>query len=122
MEANEDFFFGDLSEFDLSGCEELSLDISSTKSTKRTTSKNAINIALSPVTQPTITTTTEAVAINPAKILTVKQAAEYLQLRTETILRKIYAGELAAIKVGRIWRLRQSQIDDYLNRNIVQTK
>lgn len=51
------------------------------------------------------------------EILTLAQAAEYLQVSTKTIQRMIERGDLIASKVGNAWRLRKSDINDYLDRN-----
>lgn len=49
------------------------------------------------------------------EILTLDQAAEYLQVVPRTIQRLIERGELKASKVGRIWRIRKQDIQDYLD-------
>ena len=50
-------------------------------------------------------------------ILTVEQAAEYLQVTTKTIYNLVDANKLKASKVGRVWRIRKSDIDEYLEQN-----
>ena len=42
---------------------------------------------------------------------TVQEAAEYLQVRQETILRWIYDKKIKAGKVGGTWRIKRSEID-----------
>ena len=50
--------------------------------------------------------------------LTVKQAAEKLQVSTKTIFRRIADGSLPAYKLGvKLVRIRQSDLDEYVNRN-----
>lgn len=46
--------------------------------------------------------------------LTPEQAAEALQVATETIRRLIRAGKLPAVKIGRQWRIARSAIDAVL--------
>ena len=50
------------------------------------------------------------------EILTLMQAAEYLQVSTKTIQRMIERGDLKASKVSNSWRIRKPDIEDYLNR------
>src|SRR5512137_2663011 len=50
------------------------------------------------------------------KLLTVKDAAEYLNVSEKTVLRLIRRGELPASKVGGQWRLEQDAIDLYLRK------
>ncbi|MBC8062097.1 MAG: helix-turn-helix domain-containing protein [Clostridiaceae bacterium] len=125
MDTNEEFIFGDLSDLDLKNCEEISINSTTIEQPKKIL-HNATPIKEAGAT-PYKTPLVKDFSVNlsskdPNSILTVKQAAQYLQLRTETILRKIYAGELGAFKVGRIWRIKQAQIEDYLNRNISDIK
>lgn len=49
------------------------------------------------------------------ELLTVMQAAEYLQLSDKTVRRLIKNNQLTASKVGnRSWRIKSSDIDEYL--------
>ncbi|MBI1827850.1 MAG: helix-turn-helix domain-containing protein [Planctomycetes bacterium] len=48
------------------------------------------------------------------EVLTVQQAAELMQVSTDTVYRLVSSGELPAKKVGRIWRLHRSAIKSYL--------
>lgn len=49
------------------------------------------------------------------ELLTIAQAASYLQISDKTIRRLINTHELAASKVGdRVWRIKVSDIEDYL--------
>lgn len=52
-------------------------------------------------------------------ILTVAQAADYLQVCDKTVRRLIAKNELIASKIGKSWRIQKKDIDDYLveNRN-----
>ncbi|GHV44286.1 hypothetical protein FACS189492_0370 [Clostridia bacterium] len=47
-------------------------------------------------------------------ILTVLQTAKYLQITEKTVRELIKNKELLASKVGRAWRIRNSDIDKYL--------
>lgn len=51
----------------------------------------------------------------PEDLLTISQAAIYLQLSDKTIRRLIKAQQLKASKVGdRVWRIKPSDIENYL--------
>ena len=49
-------------------------------------------------------------------LLTVKEVAEILRVSQTTVLRMIEDGELPAIRVRNQWRIRRSELDDYLQR------
>ncbi len=49
-------------------------------------------------------------------VLTVKQAAEFLQVSEETIRRRALRGEMPAAKVGRGWRFSQRQLMSWIER------
>ena len=44
------------------------------------------------------------------EVLTPDEAAELLKVSKKTVLRHARAGELPAVKVGRAWRFRRSQL------------
>ena len=49
------------------------------------------------------------------ELLTISQAASYLQLSEKTIRRLIKNRQLTASKVGnRVWRIKMTDIDEYL--------
>jgi excisionase family DNA binding protein len=50
----------------------------------------------------------------PSDLLTVKEVAEILRVSQPTVLRMIGDGELPAIRVRSQWRIRHSDLDDYL--------
>ncbi len=52
------------------------------------------------------------------EVLTINQAAEYLQVAVRTIYRLIDGGDLKAAKVGRVWRVRKVDLDTYLDAQI----
>jgi excisionase family DNA binding protein len=49
------------------------------------------------------------------EVLTLQQAARYLQLDSDVILRKIKAGEIPAAKIDGKWRLRRARLDRWLD-------
>ena len=50
-------------------------------------------------------------------LLNVKQVAEYLQLKESTIYSWAQDGKVPAIKIGRTWRFRRSDLDVWLQRH-----
>ena len=53
-----------------------------------------------------------------ARFLTVAEVAGQLRVSTMTVYRLIKAGDLAATRVGRSYRLRETEIDSYLGRDL----
>ena len=51
-------------------------------------------------------------------LLNVKQVAEYLQLKESTIYSWAQDGKVPAIKIGRTWRFRRSDLDTWLERHL----
>lgn len=51
---------------------------------------------------------------NNSPLLTVEQAADYLQVSTKTILRRIRDGSLNAHRIGRIWRIRSEELEAFI--------
>ncbi len=49
-------------------------------------------------------------------LLTVKEVAQILRISQPTVLRMIDDGELRALRVRHQWRIRRSDLDDYLQR------
>ena len=47
-------------------------------------------------------------------LYTVKEVAAMLKLNPETIKRMIYRGDLQAAKVGRVWRIEETEIQRLL--------
>lgn len=56
------------------------------------------------------------------ELYTVEQAAIYLKVSTKTIRRLIKSGKIIASKVGGRWRIKNSDIEEYLGQtsNIVE--
>ncbi len=48
-------------------------------------------------------------------VLTVKQVAKYLKVSERTVIRLIHDKKLKASKVGGSWRIREKDINKYLN-------
>lgn len=51
-------------------------------------------------------------------LLTVKQVAEYLQLKESTIYSWAQDGRIPAIKIGRTWRFRRADLDAWLQQHL----
>jgi excisionase family DNA binding protein len=49
------------------------------------------------------------------EIFTIEQAARYLQLDADIVLRKVKAGEIPAAKIDGQWRLRRARLDHWLD-------
>jgi excisionase family DNA binding protein len=52
----------------------------------------------------------------PPAFLTTEEVLGYLRVTPRTIYRLIRSGELPAIRVGRQWRFRCTDLDDWLDR------
>jgi excisionase family DNA binding protein len=116
-ETYEQFIFGDLSGIDLSKCEEINIEMEDLNGSK--------NKGGRPPKQEQKTIYEKVIPLDVAskdEIFTVIQAAAYLQLRPETILRKLYAKLIRASKIGRIWRIKKSALDEYLERNVIEVE
>jgi excisionase family DNA binding protein len=50
------------------------------------------------------------------EILTIVQAAEYLQFHPDKVYRLVRSGELPASKIGKEWRIRRTDIEALLDR------
>lgn len=53
--------------------------------------------------------------IQEEKLLTVRETAGYLSLSTQTIRRWINEGKLNAVKIGKEFRIRLSELNEILN-------
>ena len=51
-------------------------------------------------------------------LLNVKQVAAYLQLKESTIYSWAQDGKIPAIKIGRTWRFRRTDLDAWLQRHL----
>ena len=50
------------------------------------------------------------------RFLTVQEVAELMRVSTMTVYRLIKAGDLRAVRVGRSYRLREREVETYLQR------
>ncbi|MBN1494326.1 helix-turn-helix domain-containing protein [Candidatus Peregrinibacteria bacterium] len=50
----------------------------------------------------------------PEKLLTSGQVAQILQVHPLTVLKYIKAGKLKGIKLGRVWRFREKDVEQFL--------
>ncbi len=48
--------------------------------------------------------------------LTTEEVLEYLQVNLRTVYRLIKAGKIPAVRVGRQWRVRRTELDAWLRR------
>jgi excisionase family DNA binding protein len=51
-----------------------------------------------------------------ATFLTTEEVLAYLKVTSRTIYRLIRIGELPAVRIGRQWRIRRTDLDNWLNR------
>ena len=51
-----------------------------------------------------------------SEIMTMKEVAEYLKINEKTAYRLASEGKLPGFKVGGSWRFRQSDIDDWIDK------
>ncbi len=56
------------------------------------------------------------------KLLTTEQVAELLQVHPFTVLKYIKTGKLKAIKLGRVWRIRESDVERFLEERSMASK
>jgi excisionase family DNA binding protein len=52
-------------------------------------------------------------------LLTAKDAAALLRISSATLLRLARAGQVPAIKVGKLWRFRKSDLDVWLDSQLI---
>lgn len=55
-----------------------------------------------------------------AAFLTVAEVAEIMRVSTMTVYRLIKAGDLAALRVGKSYRIREDDVDAYLARQYTE--
>lgn len=49
------------------------------------------------------------------KLMTIKEVAEHLNVTYQAVLKWINEGRLEANKIGRVWRISQEQLDEFIN-------
>ena len=60
--------------------------------------------------------TVKTVGVRLPAYLTTEDVVAYLNVTPRTIYRLIRTGELPAIRIGHQWRVRQSDLDEWLDR------
>jgi excisionase family DNA binding protein len=55
-----------------------------------------------------------------ARLLTVSEVADLLRVSKMTVYRLIKEGSIGAVRVGRGYRLREDDVDDYLSKRYTQ--
>ena len=63
--------------------------------------------------------TVKNVGVRPSALWTTEDVVAYLNVTPRTIYRLIRTGELPAIRIGHQWRIRQSDLDEWLDRQRV---
>jgi len=63
-----------------------------------------------------VTLRDKAAGTGPAAFLTTEEVLGYLKVNPRTIYRLIRNGELPAIRIGRQWRFRRSDLDAWIDR------
>jgi len=56
------------------------------------------------------------------KLLTTEQVADLLQVHPFTVLKYIKSGKIKAIKLGRVWRIRESDVERFLEERSMASK
>lgn len=51
----------------------------------------------------------------PDRLLSAEEIASYLGVKRDTVYKLIDRNGLPAVKVGRLWKFRQQQVDDWVN-------
>lgn len=49
---------------------------------------------------------------------TVKEVAELLKLKLETVRTKLRKGEIKGKKLGKAWRITKENLDEYINKGV----
>lgn len=58
-----------------------------------------------------------ATDLSEAKFLTVAEVAAMMRVSKMTVYRLVHSGELPAVRVGRSFRVREDDADDYLRKS-----
>ena len=48
------------------------------------------------------------------RLLTVIEAAKILRLNSETVARYIREGKISAVKLGRVWRVEEKDLEEFI--------
>lgn len=75
-------------------------------------------------TEPVVPAKANSPCSNPAKAsalaVSLQEAADLLGVHVNTVRREIDRGNLAAVRIGRVWRIRVVEIHAYLRRNEIR--
>lgn len=63
-----------------------------------------------------------AYAAGSGRLLTVAEVAAVMRVSTMTVYRQIKSGELAAVRVGHNYRIRESEVESYLVERAVKVE
>jgi excisionase family DNA binding protein len=55
-----------------------------------------------------------------ARLLTVSEVADLLRVSKMTVYRLIHEGQMSALRIGRSYRLREDDVDDYLSKRYTE--
>lgn len=58
--------------------------------------------------------------LSESRFLTVQEVADLMRVSSMTVYRLIKSGELRAVRVGRSFRVRQEDVDQYLEASYTQ--
>lgn len=50
------------------------------------------------------------------EVLTPVEVAEWFKVPVRTVLRLLRVGELKGVKVGKVWRIHRTSVEEYLDR------
>jgi len=50
------------------------------------------------------------------RLLTVNEAAKILRLNSETVARYIREGKISAAKLGRVWRVEEKDLEEFIRK------
>jgi excisionase family DNA binding protein len=59
--------------------------------------------------------------ISEVKFLTIAEVASVMRVSKMTVYRLVHGGELPAVRVGRSFRVRENDVNDYLRNSFFQT-
>jgi len=81
---------------------------------RQSTKADVIQISR-PVTHSQLETSPQR---DPGSVWTSDEAAQYLRINPRTLTRMARRGEIPSIQIGRLWRFRRTDLDDWLTSNI----
>jgi len=56
------------------------------------------------------------------RLLTVNEVAKILRLNSETVARYIREGKISAVKLGRVWRIEEKDLEQFIRERKRETK